>query len=77
MSLCIPSPELRTRLIGDYGLVVGGSDLVKLLGFRTYRGFYSAYVGKRLPVPVFEIPGRKGRFARTEDVAKWFDLLSQ
>ena len=79
MSLAMPdsaSPmELIRDLIRDFGLVIGGKDLMRLLGYRTYKSFSSACARHALPVPVFEIEGRKGKFARTADVVDWYVKL--
>lgn len=65
------------RLIKEFGLIVGGKDLMKLLGFRNYQSFYSACIEDRLPIPVFEILGRRGKFAKTRDVANWYLQLNK
>lgn len=55
-----------------YGLVVAGRDLVRLLGYRTPVAFRQAAHRKTLGVDTFFIKGRRGRCARTSDVARWF-----
>jgi hypothetical protein len=74
MSEIHPLPALE-GLIEGYGLVVGGKDLMRLLGFKNYKSFHSACTTNRLPVSVFEIPGRKGKFAKTQDLARWYEQL--
>ena len=76
MSAHIPTPKVTSDLIRDFGLVVGGKDLMRLLGFRTYKTFYSACTRHQLPVRVFQLPGRKGMFAKTVDVADWYNQLT-
>lgn len=70
----IESP-LAHRLFREYGAVVGGQDLTKLLGFRTYSTFRMALTQGRIGVRVFSIMGRKGKFALTDEIAEW--LLKQ
>lgn len=54
-----------------YGLIVAGHDLVRLLGYRTPTAFRQAAHRKSLGVCTFFIRGRRGRCARTSDVARW------
>lgn len=58
-----------------YGLVVGGRDLARLLGFRSSQAFKIACARGKVPVVVFEIPGRRGKYARTSDVIRWYEAL--
>jgi hypothetical protein len=55
--------------------VIGGGDLRRLLGYRTGAAFRQAAHRRRLPIPTFFIEGRRGRFARTGDVAAYFAAL--
>ena len=63
--------ELETQLTRSLGAVVGGSALSQALGYRTQGAFRQALSRKRLPVRVFELEGRRGRFALTCDIAHW------
>ena len=54
-----------------FGLIVAGRDLVRLLGYRTPAAFRQAARRKSLGVLTFFIRGRRGRCARTSDVARW------
>jgi hypothetical protein len=54
-----------------YGVVVSGADLVRLLGYRSSSAFRMAAQRRTLPIPTFFIPGRRGRCARTQDIAHW------
>lgn len=56
--------EYQADLTRVLGPVVGG------LGLRTQTAFRKAHVGGRLP-HTFVIPGRRGRFAATADIAAW------
>lgn len=69
-----PAAEVR-QLLRQYGLVVGGKDLMKLLGFKNYKTFHSACADNRLPIPVFDIHGRRGKFAKISDLARWYAEL--
>lgn len=63
--------QLEKDLVQQLGQVVGGGALTRALGFRTQGAFRQAFARKRLPIPVFELEGRRGRFAHTLDIARW------
>lgn len=54
-----------------FGLIVAGKDLVRLLGYRTSAAFRQAVHRQSLGISTFFIPGRRGRCARTSDIARW------
>lgn len=68
--------ELETQLIRQFGPLIGGSELCRALGFRSAVTFRRALREGRLPVRVFELEGRKGKFALTTDIAGWLARLS-
>ncbi len=63
--------DIYEILFGQYGPLIGGVDLVKVLGFRTSSAFNKSLREHRIGVDIFDIPGRKGKFAYSEDVATW------
>ncbi|OGT58383.1 MAG: hypothetical protein A3E01_19325 [Gammaproteobacteria bacterium RIFCSPHIGHO2_12_FULL_63_22] len=65
------------RLIEAYGLLVSGRDLAKLAGFKNTDALRVAVQRGRLGFEVFRIEGRRGRFARVEDVAEWIESQGQ
>ena len=67
--------EIRSDLQHKFGLLVGGSDLAKLLGFKTMNAFRQAVRRKALPIKVFELENRRGKFALSEDLAHWLATL--
>lgn len=69
--------QLRSELLERYGAMVGGPELTKLLGFKTYAAFYRTWRAGDLGVQVFHIPGRRGLFALTQDVAAWMSQLAR
>lgn len=69
--------DITQRLLRAHGELMGGEALVKCLGYRTARAYQMAVRGGRVPVQTFELPGRRGRFARTVDVARWLNSLGQ
>lgn len=67
--------RLHRSLVERYGQVVGGADLAGLLGFRSADTLRKAISNNSLTLKTFVIPGRKGRFALTADVADWLIAL--
>jgi hypothetical protein len=65
--------DLKARLLESYGPLVSGSDLARLAGFKSTDALRVAEQRGRLGFHVFRIDGRKGRFARVEDVATWIE----
>lgn len=69
-------PQLETQLIRVYGAVVGGARLTRALGYPTQAAFRQAVARGRVPVPLFSIPGRRGKFAQIQDIARWVHGLN-
>lgn len=67
------APTDRTRVVTQP--LMGGRELYRALGFRTPAAFFAAERDQRLPVKVFKLPGRRGRFAFTVDVQQWIASL--
>jgi hypothetical protein len=63
--------ELQDTLTRLYGPLLASRDLWKLLGFTTPAAYRQARLRHRIPVVEFEIEGRRGRFALTQEVAYW------
>lgn len=63
--------ELEVALTRTLGAVVGGAALTRALGYPTQAAFRQALVRNRVPVPIFEVEGRRGRFALARDLAVW------
>jgi hypothetical protein len=70
--------DLRCSLNVQYGPLINGKQLASLLKFSSMAAFRQALKRGMLPVRVFEIPGRKGKFALTGDVVQWLiDIKSK
>jgi hypothetical protein len=67
--------QLHESLLQKYGTVVGGTDLSRILGYKSTDTLRKAIQNKTLPLAVFSIPGRKGKFAVTMEVANWLIAL--
>lgn len=61
--------QLRTQ----YGPLIGGDHLRKILAYPSSEAFRLAVLRKKCPVPVFAIENRRGNFSLVEDVAAWLD----
>ncbi|MBB3814761.1 hypothetical protein FHY13_003132 [Xanthomonas arboricola] len=67
--------EIREGLLRRHGELLTGKALRQCLGFGSVRSFQRAVTEGALPVITFTLPGRRGRFARTRDVAAWLATL--
>lgn len=63
--------KLETDLFERYGPVIGGRNLSEALGYRSVDAFRQAACRKTVPVPIFTIENRRGRFALVSEVAQW------
>ncbi|MDO9215607.1 MAG: hypothetical protein Q8Q54_09230 [Methylococcales bacterium] len=63
--------QLQETLTRLYGPILASKDLWKLLGYASPAAYRQARLRQRIPVAEFEIEGRRGRFALTQDVARW------
>jgi len=63
--------KLEEDLLNLYGPMVYGKALYKSLGYGSGDAFRQAVSRKIVPVPVFPIKGRRGKFALTKEVAHW------
>jgi len=63
--------EYELVLTEALGPVVGGRELAAALGFASQDAFRKSRQRGRLPVPTFELDGRRGRWAATADIAAW------
>ena len=74
----VAEPHRRVRIrdteqlvVDRYGVLVGSRDLWGLLGYPSVDAFRKAAYRGKLPVRVFPIENRRGRFAMASDVAAW------
>ena len=64
---------MSEKLLDIHGPLMHGKALYKALGFNSYRVFYSHFTKGNVVVNVFQITGRSGWFAKTQDVADWIN----
>ncbi len=70
--------EVRSAMLAAFGPMLKGNELVRALGFESLEALRQAKRQKRVGVPVFAAPARRGLFAYTCDVADWLhDLRAQ
>ncbi|WP_208652666.1 hypothetical protein [Herbaspirillum rubrisubalbicans] len=62
---------LDRELTSRYGPIVSNDNLRLVLGYSSMEAFRQAVSRKTIPIPVFEIENRRGKFALVKDVAVW------
>lgn len=67
--------QLEKDLLTTHGPMLFGDALLKALGYGSGDAFRHAVSRNTVPVPIFTIAKRRGKFALTKDVAHW--LASQ
>lgn len=68
--------EIGERLLQVHGPLIGGSDLIRALGFKTAAALKKAQRAGHLRLNLFTIEGRRGLFSLTTDVAAWLVSVS-
>jgi hypothetical protein len=63
--------SLVHELTDRYGPMLGGANLSKVMGYPSSKAFAQALTRGQLPIPVFPLVHRRGKFALTKDVAQW------
>lgn len=63
--------ELNAQFVQQFGPILSSEVLVKALGYRSAAAYRQAVTRDTVPVPLFQIPNRRGRFALARDVAIW------
>lgn len=63
--------RIKQDLIEQHGMLLFGKALHQVLGFTNGDAFRQALKRGKLPVAVFELEGKRGRYALAEDIANW------
>ncbi len=64
--------QLELDLLAMYGSpLLTGENLRRALGFPSIYALRKALTARTVPVPVFTIEHRKGRYALVKDIAHW------
>lgn len=75
MNLVESQFDFAQSLEKQFGVLVGGTDLIKVLGYPSQAAFRQAKSRQQLPVTVFKISYRRGYFAYCHEIAKWLASL--
>ncbi len=67
--------EIEEQLLRLHGPMIGGDALRAALGYPSMEALRQALSRKTVPIPVFSIEARRGKFALVKDLARW--LASQ
>lgn len=51
--------------------ILSGAETARIMGFPTTEALYKARQAGRLPIELFQLPGRRGWFAATQSVREW------
>lgn len=62
---------LERDLLEKHGPLLANDALRIALGYQSMDAFRQALVRKTVPVPVFALENRRGKFALVKDVANW------
>lgn len=62
---------IEAALLAEHGELMTGECLRRAMGYRSERTYQRAIKARTVPVSVVCLPGRRGWFARTRDVAAW------
>jgi hypothetical protein len=54
--------------------ILSGAETARIMGFPTTEALYKARQAGRLPVTLFQLPGRRGWFASTSAVRDWLQV---
>jgi hypothetical protein len=65
--------DLKRHMLETHGPMLTGEPLRRALGFQTYAAFHRSNSKGVIGVRIFSIPGRRGQFALTTDVADWIE----
>jgi hypothetical protein len=49
------------------------AETARVLGFKTLGALSRACVAGRLPITMFQVPGRRGYWASTDELRRWFE----
>lgn len=63
--------EIERELTFHFGPLIGYENLPRALGYRSSHALRQAEARGTLPVKIFKVPGRRGKFAFAMDIADW------
>jgi len=68
------SSVLERELTYQYGPLVSNDVLRLLLGYSSKAAFRQALSRKTVPIPIFSLANRRGKFALVKDIALWLAI---
>ena len=63
--------KLEADMLAKYGPLLTGDSLREALGYRSMDAMRQAALRGTLPIPLFLIKHRRGKFALSKDIAVW------
>lgn len=63
--------DLETDMLNQYGPMVRGKELCQVLGYPSLAAMRQAIAREKVPVPIFPLENRRGKYALVKDVAMW------
>lgn len=62
--------SLESDLLGRYGPVMTGDELLRALGYPSRESFRQSLVRNTVSIPLFDLEYRRGKYALVKDVAR-------
>lgn len=75
--LIVHDDERLKAFLDRYGEIMKAKEVAELFRYKSDRAFVRAAERGSLPVRVFQVPGRRGRFVETRSVAAWMTRVLQ
>ena len=69
--------QLEKLLIREYGCLLSSMQVAHVLGYGNIYALAKARSRGLLPIQMFLLPGRRGWFCRTSEVAAWLSRLTE
>jgi hypothetical protein len=66
-------PQVGLELYLPRSPILSASETARLMGFRSGEALSKARQAGRLPIEMFQLPGRRGWFAATHVVKAWLE----
>jgi len=63
--------SLEVDMLNQYGFMLTGDSLRKALGFSSMDALRQAIARGKIPIPIFPLENRRGKYALVKDVAIW------
>lgn len=67
----VEAATIEKELFDRYGPLMADDTLRIALGYKSSEAFRQALTRKTVPIPVFSVENRRGKYALVKDVAIW------